>query len=374
MTSQTQTANDYKEYFMGKFVGLFKEFVGTCGELVCNEEVKTDLNKISQLFGKLNYEKIMLKLTSNTSLQELMKFMEIQHFSDETVFKLIKSNSKVWSLMPSLYIDKILSSMTSENRVIIGKIFHGLLISAISYLKVSETIKGSGEVNEVNETNKDFNPFVGIGSMAENMDISTMYNGVEVKTFSAYEMLMEQLVNQEMEGKMKNYMENIQEDDVKQAADKLTDVLNNENFKGNKETTKILGDMLSKIKNEVINLKNSPEEKTSGKQGVEQLLNIAQKVASGMMTSIKSNNINVLDLWDATSSLAKNTTNSSALTIIDKLIRTNIENSMKMAQKNNAGEEMNGVNPNEYQKITDGTTSGKKEKKEKNKKKKKSKD
>jgi hypothetical protein len=132
--------------------------------------------------------------------------------------------------------------------------------------------------------------------------------------------------------------------------------------------------MLSKIKNEVINLKNSPEEKTSGKQGVEQLLNIAQKVASGMMTSIKSNNINVLDLWDATSSLAKNTTNSSALTIIDKLIRTNIENSMKMAQKNNAGEEMNGANPNEYQKITDGTTSGKKEKKEKNKKKKKSKD
>ena len=44
-------------------------------------------------------------------------------------------------------------------------------------------------------------------------------------------------------------MENIKEDDVNLAADKLTGVLNSDNFKGTKQTTKILGDMLSKIKN-----------------------------------------------------------------------------------------------------------------------------
>jgi hypothetical protein len=145
-------------------------------------------------------------------------------------------------------------------------------------------------------------------------------------------MLMEQMVNQQMEGKMQNYMENIKEDDVNQAADKLTGVLNSDNFNGNKQTTKILGDMLSKIKDEVINLKNEPTEKVKGKQGVEQLLGIAQKVAGNMMSSIRDNNVNVLDLWDATSSLAKSTTNSDALNIVDKLIRSNIENNLKQAQ------------------------------------------
>ena len=51
-----------------------------------------------------------------------------------------------------------------------------------------------------------------------------------------------------------------------------------------------------------------------------------------MMSSIRENNVNVLDLWDATSNLAKSTTNSDALNIVDKLIRTNIENNMRQAQ------------------------------------------
>ena len=63
------------------------------------------------------------------------------------------------------------------------------------------------------------------------MDISTMFNGVETKTMSAYEMLMEQIVNQQMDGKMQGYMDNIKEDDVNQAASKLTDVLQSDNFK-----------------------------------------------------------------------------------------------------------------------------------------------
>jgi vacuolar-type H+-ATPase subunit E/Vma4 len=131
---------------------------------------------------------------------------------------------------------------------------------------------------------------------------------------------------------MKDYMENIKEDDVNQAADKLTDVLNSDNFKGNKQTTKIISNMLGKIKDEVINLKNEPLDKVKGKQGVEQLLGIAQKVAGNMMSSIRENNIDVLDLWDATSNLAKSTTNSDALNIVDKLIRSNIQNNMKQAQ------------------------------------------
>jgi len=323
MESQ-QTPNDYKEYFLNKFVNLFQLFVTDCIDKVTNNEIKVDLNKIKELFLKLNYEKIISKMCSNTKLQEGMAFIVKNDFNDEIMQKVFSSDTKTWTLMPSFHINKIFNQVTPSNRKMLYDKFHALHVCAFTYTKVLESM----------QTNADgsFNPFESVGKVAENMDIGTMFNGVEVKTFSAYEMLMEQIVNQQMDGKMQNYMENIKEDDVNQAADKLTGVLNSDNFKSNKQTTKIIGDMLSKIKDEVINLKNEPGEKAKGKQGVEQLLGIAQKVAGNMISSIKESNINVLDLWDATSNLAKSTTNSDALNIVDKLIRTNIENNLKQAQ------------------------------------------
>ena len=325
MESQ-QTPNDYKEYFLNKFVNLFQLFVNDCIENVSNNEIKSDLDKIKQLFLKLNYEKIILKMCSNTKLQEGMAFIVKNDFNDEIMQKVFSSDTKIWTLMPSFHINKIFNQVTAPNRKILYDKFHAIHVCAFTYTKVLESMQSN--------TDASFNPFDSVGKVADNMDIGTMFNGVEVKTFSAYEMLMEQIINQQMDGKMQNYMENIKEDDVNQAAYKLTGVLNSDNFKGNKQTSKIIGDMLGKIKDEVINLKNEPGEKAKGKQGVEQLLGIAQKVAGNMMSSIRENNINVLDLWDATSNLAKSTTNSDALNIVDKLIRNNIENNMKQAQMN----------------------------------------
>jgi hypothetical protein len=321
---ESQTPKDYKEYFLNKFVTLFQTFVSECIEKVDNDEIKSDLDKIRQLFPKLNYDKIIGKMCTNTKLQEGMVFIVKNEFNDEIMQKVFASDTKTWTLMPSFHINKIFNQSTPTNRKCLYDRFHALHVCAFTYTKVLESMQTN--------TDGSFNPFESVGKVADNMDIGTMFNGVEVKTLSAYEMLMEQMVNQQMEGKMQNYMENIKEDDVNQAADKLTGVLNSDNFNGNKQTTKILGDMLSKIKDEVINLKNEPTEKVKGKQGVEQLLGIAQKVAGNMMSSIRDNNVNVLDLWDATSSLAKSTTNSDALNIVDKLIRTNIENNLKQAQ------------------------------------------
>ena len=339
---ESQTPNDYKEYFLNKFVTLFQTFVIECIEKVENDEIKSDLDKIRQLFPKLNYDKIIGKMCTNTKLQEGMAFIVKNEFNDEIMQKVFASDTKTWTLMPSFHINKIFNQSTPTNRKCLYDRFHALHVCAFTYTKVLESMQTN--------TDGSFNPFESVGKVADNMDIGTMFSGVEVKTLSAYEMLMEQMVNQQMEGKMQNYMENIKEDDVNQAADKLTGVLNSENFNGNKQTTKILGDMLSKIKDEVINLKNEPTEKVKGKQGVEQLLGIAQKVAGNMMSSIRDNNVNVLDLWDATSSLAKSTTNSDALNIVDKLIRSNIENNLKHAQ-------MAGQNPLQQGVQTSTTTS-----------------
>jgi hypothetical protein len=336
MDSQ-QTPNDYKEYFLKKFENLFQIFVNDCLSIVKNQEIKSDLNKIIGLLDKLDYKKIISKICSNTKLQEGMAFIEKNNFNDKIMQQVFSSDTKTWTLMPTLHINKIFNQSTPEQRRQLYDRFHALHVCAFTYTKVLESMQTN--------TDGSFNPFESVGKVAENMDVSTMFNGVEVKTLSAYEMIMEQVLNKEMNAKMNSYMDNIKEDEVTQAADKLTDVLNSDNFNSNKQTSKIIGDLLSKIKDEVINLKNEPTDKVKGKQGVEQLLGIAQKVAGNMMTSIKQSNINVLDLWDATSNLAQKTTNSDALKIVDKLIRSNIENGLKKAQENvNQQNELNESN------------------------------
>ena len=72
---QTQTPTDYKEYFLNKFVKLFQNFVAECINKVTDSDIQADLNKIRQLFDKLNYEKIIVKLSTNTKLQEGMAFL-----------------------------------------------------------------------------------------------------------------------------------------------------------------------------------------------------------------------------------------------------------------------------------------------------------
>ena len=43
-------------------------------------------------------------------------------------------------------------------------------------------------------------------------------------------MLMETIINQQMDDKMTDYMSNIKENDVNEAAEKLNDVLQSDNF------------------------------------------------------------------------------------------------------------------------------------------------
>jgi hypothetical protein len=50
-----------------------------------------------------------------------------------------------------------------------------------------------------------------------------------------------------------------------------------------------------------------------------------EKCFINLLNTIKDKNVNVLDLWDATSNLAQSTTNSDALKYVDLLIRSNIE-------------------------------------------------
>ena len=324
----SQTPLDYKTYFFDKFVNLFNSFVSLSLQKVNNKECKKDLEKLASIVSKLDFEKVIKKVAANSKLQESLMFLSNNNFSDEVLNKLLEKNDKCWTLMPALNVDKIFLSLSVSDRQELYKELNALHISAFTYTKVIESITSSN-------TADGFNPFETVGNATDNMDIKTLYDGVDVKNLSAYEMLMETIVNQQMNDKMGNYMENIKEDEVHSAAHKLNDVLHSETFKGTKQTGNILSEMLDNIKHEVIDMKHKPQDQTSGKKGVEQLLGIAQKVAKDMMHTIKDKNVNVMDLWDATSNLAQTTTNSDALKYVDLLIRSNIEKGLNPQQTTN---------------------------------------
>ena len=325
----SQTPNDYKEYFLNKFIKIFQNFVNECIDKINtdNDTIKNDLLKIQNVFTKLNYVKIIEKMCQNTKLQEGMAFIVKNNFNNDIMMRVFTAtDNKIWALMPSLYINKIFVNLSIENRKPIYDILHSLYVCAVTYNKVVQSISST-------DGNTEFNPFKGVGEVAENMDITTMFNGVEVKSSlpDVLETLINNFLENDMDGKIKSYMDTSNDDDVNIATEKLTDVLNSDNFKGNKQSTKILGSMLNNIKNEVLNLKNTPRSQLNGKKGIEKLTGIAQTVAGNMMTSFRDNNVNVTDLWDATSNLARTAIDSNMFDYVDKMIRSNLIDVVKNA-------------------------------------------
>ena len=331
---QTQTASDYKDYFKNKFVLIFNEIIDNILPYIPDDSNdKQNLLKIKSYGEKINYEKVMTKMSENTRLFEIVNLLLKNNSNDETYYNFFRNKEKYWTILPTFNINTILLQINSRQKhvEILTKLCD-LQICAKTYSKVIE------QITTCETDGKEFNPFESIGNVNSNIDIQSLFNGVEVKNISAYDMIMSTLINQETNNKMEEYMSNIKESDVNEAASKLTDVISSENFQGNKQTSMLLTDMLANIKDEVIGLKNNNGTNLQGKQGMEQLLGIAQKVAGNMMGKIQGSNVSVLEIWDATSSLAKNTVQSDALNIVDNLIRSNIVQ--------NVNNKYNELNPN----------------------------
>lgn len=318
---QTQSASDYKDYFKNKFASLFRELLDMSIDFLPSEsEDIQNLLKIKNFGEKLNLDKVITKMSTNTRLFEITNLLIKNTSEDDIYYNFFKNKEKYWTILPTFNINTILLQIPNRQT-------HILLLNKVADLHVcAKTYEKVVEQISLSETDgKEFNPFESIGNVNSNIDINSLFEGVEVKNISAYDMIMSTLINQETNNKMDEYMNNIKESDVNEAAAKLTGVLESDNFQGNKKTSQLLSNMLANIKDEVIGLKNNSNgTNMQGKQGVEQLLGIAQKVAGNMMGQIQGSDVSVLEIWDATSSLAKNTVKSDALNIVDNLIRSNI--------------------------------------------------
>jgi hypothetical protein len=358
---QTQSALDYKDYFRNKFASIFGELLNMSIDfLPIESEDIQNLIKIKNYGEKLNFDKVITKMASNTRLFEITNLLIKNTSEDEVYFTFFKNKEKYWTIIPTFNINTILLQIVNRQThlVLLNKIAD-LHICAKTYEKVIEQITLS------ESDGKEFNPFESIGNVNSNIDVNTLFEGVEVKNISAYDMIMSTLINQETNNKMDEYMNNIKESDVNEAAEKLTGVLESDNFQGNKKTSQLLSNMLANIKDEVIGLKNNNNGTSmQGKQGVEQLLSIAQKVAGNMMGQIQGSDVSVLEIWDATSSLAKNTVKSDALNIVDNLIRSNIMQNAN-AKYNQSNGENNKMENNTEQLDTNQQDNVKKSRKSK---------
>ena len=342
---QSQTASDYKEYFKNKFITMFNNLLDRIIELLPdNSENKINLLKIKNVGEKLNFDKIIKKMEENNKLIDILKFLsKNDDIDDKKYYDYFQNKEKYWSILPTFDINKIALQIMDRNvHIELFYKINDLHVCAITYGKVLT------QISQCETDGNEFNPFQSIKNSSSNIDIETLFSGVEVKNISAYDMIMSTLINQETNEKMDEYMNNMKESDINEAAAKLNNSLESENFQGNKQTSQLLSQMLSNIKDEVINLKNNNTNNMQGKQGVEQLLGIAQKVAGNMIGKIKDSDVSVLEIWDATSSLAKNTVKSDALNIVDNLIRSNIMQSMVNNNSNNNNDDNinNNINNN----------------------------
>lgn len=330
MDSSQQSSEDFKKYFYNKFKDCFTKLTEFILENSSSSEVKKELSKIKEVMGKINYEKIINKLEKNDKLIETISLFKTKQYDIEIINKFLNNKDKYWMLMPSYDINKIMKSLNSNDKIVVCNSLHNLFICSKSYSKIIN------EINVSNTNGTEFNPFSSINT-------NSLFEGVENKTIDVYEMLMEKLLNNELDSKMSEKLSNINENDVNDAAHALTETLCSENFNGSKETSNMLMEMVNNIKSEVIQLGNNKS--SNGKENIEKLLGIAQKVAGNMANNIHDKNINISDIWNATSNLAKNTIKSDAFDIVDAIIRNKINENMNNQDdnKNNQDEDFPDV-------------------------------
>lgn len=321
----SQTPNDYKEYFLKKFTNSFQQFINKSFNFLNNSDVQNELTNIMNFYDKLNYVKIISKVCNADVIKRLIISIENSTASDLNIDVLFAAHpDKKWQIMPSLNIKKIFLNIDPINYNELCSLFNSMYVCAISYIKVIECIENSN-----NNDSDSFNPFNSIISSVKNeninLDIKTLYNDVKVKKYNIFELLIEQILKNNTYSDM---FTNIESNNVMQAAGQLKDVLNNGNFTASDTSKNILGKMLNNITTEVINLSNEPKESLDGMNGIMKLQDIAQKVALGMSEQINEQQIGPLELWDSTFNLASSTINNPILNILGSQIRQHISDNI----------------------------------------------
>jgi hypothetical protein len=183
-----------------------------------------------------------------------------------------------------------------------------------------------------------------------NYCLNNVVENYKVETPDSYEFMIEtltkQLLNDGTDKDLDNQIKNMKDEDINNATMNINKLLIDEANGGNKSAL-IISTMLEKLKNEIVDLKNTPDANDGG-QGLKKIFGIAQKITGEMQTNLSGQKINPLELWDTTANLANQTINTPSLNLISGLIRSQIENNMNGKTNN---EELKGELLNAMQNL-----------------------
>ena len=261
----------------------------------------------------------MLKISSSDTLQQSLLTLSNNNFEDKALFVILKkTDKKIWTLIPSINIDKIFINIKLENR----KIFYDLLYSIFICCKSYQNIKTTSE--------SVFNPYMTIEGVNNNYCLNNIVENYKVETPDSYEFMIEtltkQLLNDGSDKDLDNQIKNMKDDDINNATSNINKILVEEVNTGNKSAL-IISTMLEKLKTEIVDLKNNANTNEDG-QGLKKIFGIAQKITGEMQSNLGGQKINPLELWDTTTNLANQTINNPSLSLISGLIRGHIEKNM----------------------------------------------
>lgn len=328
------TAEDFKEFFLQKFATSMKDLVSfLLGEISEENSTYSKLTKINNILNNKNidYQRLVNKLCNNEKIIMNLTILKESNINETVLDELLKKGSqKDWVLIPEFHVDKIIREI--DNKQTINKIIDdikNIFVCAESYNGIDKMISE----HNTDGTDEEFDPTKNLiaSNNLSDINVNTMFKDVKYKQMTSYEMLIKMMVDEKTENKVGEYMNNIKEDDVNEAASKLDDVL--KGSEANSNASKLLGTMLSNIKDEVIDLGNQKNSQVEGKEAMENLMNIAKKVAGNMATDVQSSGLTPMEIWEATSSLARKTVKSDALDIVDGIIKQNIYNGMNNDQQ-----------------------------------------
>jgi len=313
--SETQSPEEFKLYFVNNFTNLFIKLINESIEnIVDDETLLNDMNKLKLYTSgekKLNYSKIMLKLSTNEKLLEVLTTLDKFGFEDKGLSVAAKKYKDIWAIIPSLNILKLLFNYKdlSKRRQL--------------YKRVLKMYSCSLAYKDIHDKSNDFNPSMSITNYSENYGINDIMEHNEIKTPDSYEfmvdMITKQFLGENGDKELNEQIQNMGDKEINNATTNLNNLLTDKVKDGNK-SAEILTDMIGKLKHKLGDLKNT---KNDG-NGLQNILNIAKEITSEMTSNVDKDMIDPEDLWNTTSQLASQTVDSPAIDAIGLMVRNQI--------------------------------------------------
>lgn len=363
------------EHYFNQFVNNLHKFLSDLNRYSPSEDIANFLD----VFDKLDMGKVILRYLSVIKDYEILlknrdetlfdKPLKIFPNIDVSLIWIKLSNSrkqKIWTYLQMLYVISELimhnGSPSSDDNNLDGMISsinnHNYDQSEVSTDTKSESDNKDDKnykydkYNKYDEYDKDdkndkqleFNPYVGIGQQNENYSVSEMFSGpMELPSDKpagpglgslAGLVGIDKMVNvQELSDQLKN----MKKEDIDEATKNIQSMLG---ANADDKTSDILKDMLTSITDE---LKN---DNISNGNPIDNIVKIAESVASKMKPKIDDNNVDMSQLWSSTQNLATQCKDDNGQNLFDNnavnpfdLINQMVNNLPNQNQQNMTEEE-----------------------------------